>query len=385
MATKLRTISRWGCSVPPVPGFAINIFMEPPGAKTPWLLLRQYAEVPEKGRGLFQGSLAERNARLRDFRNYVRQGRAYWDAGTLVVGSAAALLFYYSFLNLAKAELLIQPVNRISGTTVGHGLSYNPRGTDSIRSDYLTIKPGVFQYLVEARAGLQLAPGTKLPVVNLLSQIPEIGLEMSEFGTSRPRTIAGLCAGATSSDEAWCLLALLNCPDLGAGEPLHVLIRKHFDPIDQDEFKNWRDVFAMSKRVAPGGNLQIVQSKRTFSYVDSEGQQRPAYWQALHHVRECLGSHVSDPIGQNCDFLLSYSLKKSEKFVLPLALARYAAMFYLSSLVRYKPSALDPVRQGGQAWLMDSFVREVPLNLLGSALSGITGRPLVFEPNGFRT
>ena len=70
---------------------------------------------------------------------------------------------------------------------------------------------------------------------------------------------------------------------------------------------------------------------------------------------------------------------------MPAPLARYAAIFYLSSLVRYKPSALDPVRQGRIAWLFDSFAREAPRRILANSVSGILGQPLAFEATGFRT
>jgi hypothetical protein len=52
--------------------------------------------------------------------------------------------------------------------------------------------------------------------------------------------------------------------------------------------------------------------------------------------------------------------------------------------VRYKPSSLDPVRQGEQAWLMDSFIEEVSLNLLADATDGVTGKATYFEPQRFR-
>jgi hypothetical protein len=344
------------------------------------MLLKQYADVPEKGRELFSGTLAERNTRYREFRNFVRQARAYWDGGEQVAGSASALLYYYCFLNLAKAELLLQSATLMSGMRLGHGLSYNPRGTDSVRSDYLTVNAGAFQELLAARTGVHLPNGTRLPVTNLLSQIPEIGMEMDEFGAAtRPRTTSLFHAVAFNREECWVLLAL---PEgrMDGPEPLQRLLHRHFDDV---QFADWRTIFAVSARALPA-ELRILQSKQTFSAKTADDQLLPDYASASHFARDVLGSHVSDPIGVNCDLLLSHSLRRSETFTLPLGLARYAAMFYISSLVRYKPSALDPIRQGAQAWLMDSFTREVPINLLASALAGISDESIAFEPNGYR-
>lgn len=78
--------------------------------------------------------------------------------------------------------------------------------------------------------------------------------------------------------------------------------------------------------------------------------------------------------------MLTYTLRKSSSFVLPLSLARYVATFYMSSLVRYKPASLDPQREGEQAWLADSFSAEVPTHMLAEAVENISGIPAYFDP-----
>jgi hypothetical protein len=63
---------------------------------------------------------------------------------------------------------------------------------------------------------------------------------------------------------------------------------------------------------------------------------------------------------------------------MPASLARYAIMYYVSSLVRYKPSALDRSLRGTQAWLLDAFTYEAALPLLQNALSAIQGFPQLY-------
>ncbi|KQY46889.1 hypothetical protein ASD18_05675 [Cellulomonas sp. Root137] len=181
---------------------------------------------------------------------------------------------------------------------------------------------------------------------------------------------------------AWVILALLD-GRMGSREPLARALARHFHEVPIADLPDWRRYFAISSRSIPM-NLRILQSKRTFPYGGSVDF-NSAFYQAMSHVKDSLGPHASDPVAQAADFQLCHSLKKSDSYTLPVSLARYAAMFYLSSLVRYKPSALDPYRQGAQAWLMDSFSREVPLYLLSGALSGISDRTVAFEPSGFRT
>ena len=59
---------------------------------------------------------------------------------------------------------------------------------------------------------------------------------------------------------------------------------------------------------------------------------------------------------------------------MPPDLARYAAMFYCSSVARYRPSLLHADAQGEGAWILNTFVMEARLLLLRSAVQGITGR-----------
>src|SRR4029453_17307614 len=52
---------------------------------------------------------------------------------------------------------------------------------------------------------------------------------------------------------------------------------------------------------------------------------------------------IDEPSVEGFDALLCSSLYKTRILPMPASLARYALMFYVSSLVRYKPSQLDPV------------------------------------------
>ena len=76
------------------------------------------------------------------FHNYIRQAFAYDDAARIVTGSSAGLLLYYSLLNLAKAELLVTVPHRIVGTSIKHGLSFNPQRSTSTASDAITVQDG---------------------------------------------------------------------------------------------------------------------------------------------------------------------------------------------------------------------------------------------------
>jgi hypothetical protein len=104
-------------------------------------------DIPVEGLKLSPGSLSEQTNLRREFRNFLRQGKTYWDAGAITRGSAAALPYYYGALNIAKAELLITNPREILEEGIHHGLSLQKNGSGDIKNDVLVVHDGVFKLL----------------------------------------------------------------------------------------------------------------------------------------------------------------------------------------------------------------------------------------------
>jgi hypothetical protein len=237
--------------------------------------------------------------------------------------------------------------------------------------------------LYEKRTGLSLPLGTVLSVPRLLSSVPEISLELEASGAGKRMTEIIYHAIASDVSACWVLLATTGTGFLA--QPQHVttkLFNRHFDRFDTSDFPKWRELFALSARIIT--RLVVLQSKRTFSMSAPDGSVVPNFAAGFTHLREVASPYVNDSLGSPVDAVLTPSLR-SRALPMPTSLARYALMFYLSSLVRYKPSALDPIRESQAAWLFDSFAAEAPLLLLANSLSGIIDRPVVFEASGYRT
>ncbi len=347
------------------------------GAKTPWLLIDNYATSYDRARTMLPNGRSLTTEYFREFQNYLRQAHVYWDAGLRTHGSAAALPFYYASLNLAKAELLQHFPKQIVGTRIHHGLAFNPSGTASVMTDKIIVKQGVFSLLVQARTGTKIPLNTEIPVARLLSQVREIGMEMAILGLARPAPARAYTVLAGSETDAWSLLALYGGEK--QGEPLrrHLLHSNH--EITSSFSEEWRHVFGLSTRARFGPPL-LLESNDTHTLGGA-----PDWDAADSALRKNLMPYLDEPLSNGADALLRHGLWKSKSDPLTLFLIRYALMFYLSSVVRYKPAALDPTRQGQQAWLMDSFAREVPDNLLCGFLTGLSNRSVRFEPMSFRT
>jgi hypothetical protein len=114
------------------------------------------------------------------------------------------------------------------------------------------------------------------------------------------------------------------------------------------------------------------------SYPPGLGPLLDDVWNALHLI-------IDEPTIEAYDVLLCPSLFKSRMLPMPASLARYALMFYVSSLVRYKPSQLDPQTHARQAWILDSFTDLAAPLLIRAALSGIEQVPhFYFSEEAFR-
>ena len=66
-------------------------------------MLRADAELPSIGRSRLSGTLIQRNALWRDYRNFLRQAISNYRAASGVDNRSACLLYYYAMLNFAKA------------------------------------------------------------------------------------------------------------------------------------------------------------------------------------------------------------------------------------------------------------------------------------------
>ncbi len=58
---------------------------------------------------------------------------------------------------------------------------------------------------------------------------------------------------------------------------------------------------------------------------------------------------------------------------MPPAIAVYGLMFYLSSVVRYKPGILDPSRHRDYVWVLESLCAASKLGLVCAAADSISG------------
>jgi hypothetical protein len=139
---------------------------------------------------------------------------------------------------------------------------------------------------------------------------------------------------------------------------------------------DWRQLFAVSRRSY--GGISIWQERTPSARFTTQGLETIYLSSVCQRMWAGLTPYIAASADPTLDAVLCSSLYKSRALHVPPSLARYAALFYLSSVVRYRPELLDPHDFGKESWLSDRVPIETALPLLVDAVSGIEARRYVF-------
>lgn len=332
-----------------------------------WRFLAAPAELQAQAISLF-GTKAAVRKYWPDFRMFVDQARVYDDAARLVPGSSKALLEYYTALQLAKAELLVRQPEVVHNKRIRHGLVFHPEAKRTFRGDAVTVDNGVFSHLYRVRTGNTLARGTELRVIQLLGCFSDIGYEFIFGGFGQNGCVPIEHYVVFNNTNAWSLAVLHTSePFTGSQETMRTLLR------------TYREVGANIAGIILQPNSVVLESRWTVALQEPPTCAVPDQDAVCRRALQTWAPFLGVPMYGSTQ--ASPSLHKSRYLPMPPDLARYACVFYLSSVVRYKPSRLA---EGGVGWLMDALAEESGLHLLRAALRGITGTQYSFtSPEGF--
>jgi hypothetical protein len=216
--------------------------------------------------------------------------------------------------------------------------------------------------------------GTRLPIKRLIANVPEVGYELhsTELGKSTGR---GMVHALVANDsQTWSLLAVDAPGPFTDGSVTAKAFSRHYKEVQLPP--HWRETFgiAMAVLLSPP---TIFESREKHNGTINANLEKGRS-EAHTNLRDFLDENVDG----NRDALLTPSLYRSRLVPMPPSIARYAVMFYVSSLVRYRPSLLDSQSKGKERWLLDAFTDQAPIHMLRAALSGIKQTAHMFLPSG---
>jgi hypothetical protein len=302
-------------------------------------------------------------------RAFLEQARDFFQAAESHRVSSRPLLYYYSFLNLAKVLLLARGVS-LDDRPI-HGLKMigsGQAGGKRFAVQKVTVErrgPGkaVFPQLV-AELGGSVTNGQELKVIQLLQQIvgihgtwADVKGERGCFAHARldPMISADLTGvyGRVLLEKPW------GSPDL------HKAIAKRMGLSQVRIPSDCRPTEPSSS------SLACLETRR----VKPKGR---GYLIALSAVAQTLRRDVVHALLTRQGYRLYLSdFGAGESARLPQVASIYAAMFYLGSITRYQPQDFDTIVRLRWAWLVSDFLNSQPRQFLYLMASEISGNEVV--------
>ncbi len=353
-----------------------------------WSTLEYYSEVEEVGLNLIQTKGLQPQSLHQEIFQYlqafVRQAKSYYGSAKTLHYRSSSLLYYYSFLNLVKAYLLLKNPQMIMGRTnqaVTHGLSYKTSTTNTdFQLEIVRVCDGIFPIFYEAETStvISTAINSTLNISSLLGYPTDINREYLMVNYGNGKILSSLAAILTHrpQNQAWTVLGIPARPGLNEFLNLHsnflnayqeVQIYPLFYPvfdIPPQELLSHR--FFQDITPIPMNSIDMVNENVLFQKIIDA--LNPHF--SVHYYDDHNGFDLALPYQ---DATHTTPLPMNE------VLAIYAVMFYLSSLVRYRPNYLESLLNHKPAWLIENFVNSTPETFLKMMVSKIVGTDFVFR------
>ncbi len=117
----------------------------------------------------------------------MRQGRIFYEAAEVLPPRASPLNFYYSFMNFAKACIVMHDPTFIGGHVI-HGLSPSSPSRN-LRMQYLSVKSGgVFPLFCRLVTGKTIVSKSKLKIIDLFGYARDVSFEYESLKYGRTRS-----------------------------------------------------------------------------------------------------------------------------------------------------------------------------------------------------
>lgn len=382
-----------------------------------WLALRHPAETKATGFNLLATNSvfaglpeAEQDTVWKEFRAFIRQADAFYHGGCVVPWKSNPLNFYYAFLNLAKALALargvLTPLVSNSPRIIRHGLTavvtpstipaapptllpapgrpHAPApavpvvaatGTQATATDRWAVTvqgagevfPLLYSLMIEGGA---LPRNTILDVRDCLRYVRSIGWQLGKSNYGSLRNTAAKFAAVADAANEWDLLCVPHSFEISQ---MPGPFGAAYEEIALDDVAELNRRMGLKAGHARG--MRFLQ-RATPTPRSAPGKVNP------RGLREALISTAPGCFSGSADaeFRLTISLPLSAgttTIAMNELLGGYAVLFFLSFLVRYQPAYMDSIGESADAWLIESFARAAPTDLLRQFSSAILGYDLI--------
>ena len=286
---------------------------------------------------------------------YLNQAHEFYEAAQVAKANTAPLIYYYSFLNLAKALCEIrQPGFHKRNECYGHGISWRPNPNFLVNLEKETVSlsyRGVWHALWESLTQTTCAAprGTKLSVKDMFLYCPEVSVEVQRAFGMETKLISLVDPDTLhdcSAKESWIRFS-----------------------VSRQELKSNRLTVPklISMITTPrSGYIEVRSTEpalRTFeSSIPAKGTYGGKTLRTLHG--DVKGMNVFCHLDRGNKIGYSIPLQDRLPLRMPQVMVLYTILFWLGSLVRYDPHSLNELRETHQWSLIDGFMSQSRLWLL---------------------
>jgi YaaC-like Protein len=291
----------------------------------------------------------DREAVAWNLKLYIKQASEFYDAARAAKPNTAPLIYYYSFLNLAKALCeLRRPRLHQRNECYRHGLAWkpNPRSiVDPVRESVSVATRGVWHELWEATTSTPCTTPnpTRLRVRELLSYCPEVS---AEFGRGF---------------NDWIRLLDLKAPDVlfdqAAGESwLRFSVKRQ-------ELRGFRlsapDLLDMM-RTPRSGYREVRSGDRDLRTFESAVARRlgPDQDPLEGLTADIRGLNAFSHLGRGQRLQYFLPLQSQLPLRMPQLMVSYTLLFWLGSLVRYDPHSVSALMDSKYWMTIDGFMSQ---------------------------
>lgn len=352
-----------------------------------WSIIKSVSEVKERGIKLVakygvNGQIRQEKI-YKKFQAFVRQGENYFLSAKNLSYRSSALLYYYSFLNLAKAYIILRQPDLPD--IIKHGLFYKiSRVNTDLTKQFVSIPKGreIFSRLYELE--LNSARNMKrFNISQLFSYIEDIAqqYESAGYGLSRINPCVLKVLGNNRKNEWWTIVGILKKAEINKYKKSFKNFFKNFDFLDipdGEELLSFRNTLKKNFNINPweAAHFNYYQNKKVIHAPDN----LIPVEELISEIYEAFSSSISEKYYSHpYDFYLNLPYRQNNQIVVNEFIAIYIIMFFLSSLVRYYPAYLEEIFESKDAWLIESFVKACPLKFLRIITSKILGETYILS------
>lgn len=294
---------------------------------------------------------------------YIAQGQDFFQAAQNPEFHSRPLLYYYAFLNVVKAALLIRGVPLPPRAAHGildpsansrqrlhfAGQRVNIRNTTSTRSEIFPEFLRMLSYQGQLPHSFR--------VIDLLRVIPSIHRTFTQVVPSPPIFVpVSRFELRYRRGSVWMRLRLTRT-DKDVRDVL-------------PETRRRRGFTSVFTQVESGDDGELW--FETTSVLARTRGIDTAITQLASRVRECGVAAVLTVQGYRF-----YLVNTPPALFVPYLAAMYGVIFYLGSITRYKPDVFDKIISGKQSWIVEEFLASLPMQFLYGLVSELAGVDVV--------